>query len=119
MLAAPAAKPGQDLQAGVKLGENPLPDGLYVGLELPSQNPMPACVMEGLREIGLNYANFYAAASSGDYGTVEQISEAAQQAVAKAMVEQCEGAGFHFSPAVHWKEIPESTLAFYGRNRLC
>jgi hypothetical protein len=119
MLAAPVAKPGQDLQAGVKLGENPLPDGFYVGLELPSQNPMPACVMEGLREIGLNYANFYTASSIGNYETAEPISEAAQQAVAKAMVEQCEGAGFHFSPAVHWKEIPESTLAFYGRNRLC
>jgi hypothetical protein len=75
--------------------------------------------MEGLKDIGLNYANFYSASSVGDYRTVEEISEAGQQAVAKAMVEQCEQAGFHFSPAVHWKEIPESTLGFYGQNPLC
>ena len=65
MLAAPTAKPGANAQAAPKLVEGRLPDGLYVGLELPSQNPMPACVMEGLRDIGLNYANFYTAASSG------------------------------------------------------
>ena len=119
MLAVPAATPGSNAQATTELVQGRLPDGLYVGLELPSQNPMPACVMEGLSDIGLNYANFYTASSVGDYVTAEQISEAAQQAVAKAMVEQCEQAGFHFSPAVHWKEIPESTLAFYGENPFC
>jgi hypothetical protein len=116
MLAAPAAKPAQNLQPGAKLGENRLPQGLFVGLELPSQVPMPACVLDGLSDIGLNYANFYTASSVGDYKTAEQISEAGQEAVAKDMVRFCEQAGMHFSAAVHWKEIPESTLAFYGQN---
>ena len=119
MWAASAAAPGQTLLNTAKSGESRLPQNLEIGLELPSQVPMPACVTDGLKDIGLTYFNFYTASSAGDYNTVEQISDAGQQAVANSMVEWCERAGFHFSPAVHWKEIPESALAFYGKNPLC
>lgn len=92
---------------------------MQVGLELPSEVPTPRSVVDGLRDIGVNYVNFYTAASKGDYYTVENISASRQQAVAEAMVKVCEDAGFAFSPSVHWKDIPDQTLAFYGRNRLC
>ena len=59
---------------------------------------MPACIMEGLKDIGLNYANFYTASSVGDYNTAEPISDDGQQAVANSMVEWCEQTGLRFSP---------------------
>src|ERR1035437_1180526 len=99
--------------------EGQLPQSMHVGLELPSEVPMAASVVDGLREIGVNYVNFYTAASKGDYNTVENISDSRQQAIAEAMVKVCEQAGFAFSPSVHWKDIPNQTLAFYGRNRSC
>ncbi len=119
MLTPAAAEPGQTLLNTPNVGGSRLSQDLYVGLELPSQVPMPACVMEGLKDIGLNYANFYTASSVGDYNTAEPISDDGQQAVAKSMVEWCEQTGLRFSPAVHWKEIPESTLEFYGKNPHC
>lgn len=96
-----------------------LPEGMRVGLELPSEVPMPASVEDGLQNIGVNYVNFYTAASIGNYFTVENISASRQQAMAEAMVKLCERAGFAFSPSLHWKDIPDPTLAFYGRNRSC
>lgn len=119
VLAAPVAKAGSHAQGASKLAKGPLPDGLYVGLEMPSQNPMPACVTEGLGDIGLNYINFFTGQSKDFTQTVEQISDAGQQAVAKAMVGVCEKAGLHFTPSVYMKEIPEGTLAFYSQNPLC
>lgn len=96
-----------------------LPQGMQVGLALPSQVPMPSSVVDGLQDIGVNYVNFFTAASTGNYLTVESISDSRQQAIAEAMVNVCERAGFAFSPSVHWKDIPDATLAFYGRNRAC
>jgi hypothetical protein len=92
---------------------------MLVGLALPSQVPMPSSVVEGLHDIGVNYVNFYTAASMGNYYTVESISDSRQRAIAEAMVNLCERAGFAFSPSVHWKDIPDATLTFYGRNPAC
>lgn len=115
--------PDAVLQAGredaAKEQKGCLTQSMQVGLELPSEVPMPASVVKGLRDIGVNYVNFYTASSIGNYYTVENISDSRQQVIAEAMVKVCEGAGFAFSPAVHWKDIPDQTLAFYGRSRLC
>ncbi len=80
-LAAPTTMAGSHAQATPKVAKGPLPDGLYVGLEMPSQNPMPACVVEGLTDIGLNYINFFTGQSKDLTQTVEQISDAGQQVV--------------------------------------
>jgi hypothetical protein len=110
-------QPSQEAASKEQIGR--LPRGMYVGLELPSEVPMPSSVVDGLQDIGVNYVNFYTAASIGDYYTVENIPANRQQTVAEAMVKLCEHTDFAFSPSVHWKDIPDPTLAFYGRHPSC
>jgi len=76
--------------------------------------------MNGLHDLGVSYVYFFTGQGIDiRLLTSEQISDARQHAIAEAMVEWCERGGFHSSPAVQMKDIPESTLEFYGKSRLC
>ena len=78
-------------------------DQLRIGIELPSQVPVPAPVKSALQDIGINYVNYYVV--SGQHDT-----QGNARTVNNAMMGLCKDLGLDFSIACHHIDPPDACV---------
>jgi len=84
------------------IGQTPKTTPFRVGIELPSQTPVPKPVENALRDIGIGYAGFYVANSPK--------SEQPEEETTDAMIALCKRLGLQFTLDCHHRDPSPASI---------